>query len=450
VLFWYNFPCNDYIPALLNIDGIRWLDPKLPEAILGIVSNGMTQPEAEKLPLSTIADYLNDPEHYDRDISYKKALRELFPENHEALKFILSTLYSGIVNKHEDSVPFARALATKDFKTLYSLFVRLRDDAEKILNDEPNRAFVEQINSWLEKARLYGLAGIRLMESLDAATLGDFWTGYKEFTVLCEKAMGISKFVSKNTLTPFFIYTSPLLAKEKIEMLTGKEMYNASASTVTVYEKAEAFASAGSYRDEYPASAMTDSRYDTFYWSDCAADNGFYVQLDLGGITEIHNIVMFSGVGNTSEDYIREGQMLLSDDGEKWNQIGTVQHTRRVIFDGLCVKARYVRYMSVSTQGFWFSCGKFAVNETLVNPHISCTAIAEYSHSAPNMVDGCFNTFFRVKNAPDDSKIIIDIPDYAENMAVLGESCEIKNVAGRKHYEIAFSGDIAINELLFW
>jgi beta-N-acetylglucosaminidase-like protein len=77
-LVWDNFPVNDGISWRPNLGPLRGRAPDLASAVQGFFSNPMIQPEASKIPLQTIADYLWNAEKYDPEVSYRHALSDQY------------------------------------------------------------------------------------------------------------------------------------------------------------------------------------------------------------------------------------------------------------------------------------------------------------------------------------------------------------------------------------
>ncbi|HEX6293470.1 MAG TPA: protein O-GlcNAcase [Herpetosiphonaceae bacterium] len=77
-LIWDNYPVNDLaMRANLHIGPLRGRDAALHTAVRGMVFNLMLQAEASKIPLLTIADYLDAPQQYDPWRSWERALSEV-------------------------------------------------------------------------------------------------------------------------------------------------------------------------------------------------------------------------------------------------------------------------------------------------------------------------------------------------------------------------------------
>ena len=76
VLYWDNYPVNDLeMSRELHIGPYLGRDPHLYRSTAGIVANGMELPESSKIGFLTIADYLWNPEAYDAELSWNRALQ---------------------------------------------------------------------------------------------------------------------------------------------------------------------------------------------------------------------------------------------------------------------------------------------------------------------------------------------------------------------------------------
>lgn len=74
-LIWDNYPVNDeHDHHDLRIGPIRGRDAALAGATRGVLVNPAQEPEATLIPLLTWADFLADPERYDADQAWRRAL----------------------------------------------------------------------------------------------------------------------------------------------------------------------------------------------------------------------------------------------------------------------------------------------------------------------------------------------------------------------------------------
>jgi hyaluronoglucosaminidase len=68
----------------LHIGPIRGRDPDLHDAVSGVLVNPALQAEASLIPLATWADYLRDPQGYDPDSSWQRALLKVCGNQRDA------------------------------------------------------------------------------------------------------------------------------------------------------------------------------------------------------------------------------------------------------------------------------------------------------------------------------------------------------------------------------
>ena len=80
-LYWDNYPVNDAeMFHEMHLGPVEGRDPLLYQHSRGILFNGMEYFECTKLPFLACADYLSDPENYDPEQSWLKAVDLLFGE----------------------------------------------------------------------------------------------------------------------------------------------------------------------------------------------------------------------------------------------------------------------------------------------------------------------------------------------------------------------------------
>lgn len=78
VLYWDNYPVNDLdMKWRPHLRPVRGRDADLHTVAKGIVANASLQPEAAKIPLHTYAQYMADPEGYEPESAWRKALLEV-------------------------------------------------------------------------------------------------------------------------------------------------------------------------------------------------------------------------------------------------------------------------------------------------------------------------------------------------------------------------------------
>ncbi len=86
LLLWDNYPVNDFDRERLFLGPLRGRDPRIADALHGIVANGMLQAVPSKLALATVAGWARDPHAYDAVSAFECALREHGAEVVDALR----------------------------------------------------------------------------------------------------------------------------------------------------------------------------------------------------------------------------------------------------------------------------------------------------------------------------------------------------------------------------
>lgn len=89
-IVWDNYPVNDMFPWRPLMAPVKGRSADLGEAVEGLMANPMKQWEASKIPLATLAAYLNDPAQYDPTTALRAAVDEYPPEQRDAVRTLLS------------------------------------------------------------------------------------------------------------------------------------------------------------------------------------------------------------------------------------------------------------------------------------------------------------------------------------------------------------------------
>ena len=77
-LYWDNYPVNDVAMTFeAHLGPYQGRDPRLATASRGIVANPMEHFESSKIPLATVADFLADPDEYDPEESWHRAIADV-------------------------------------------------------------------------------------------------------------------------------------------------------------------------------------------------------------------------------------------------------------------------------------------------------------------------------------------------------------------------------------
>ncbi|MET0771480.1 MAG: protein O-GlcNAcase [Candidatus Limnocylindrales bacterium] len=178
-LYWDNYPVNDVAMAYeLHIGPYRGRDPLLWRSAAGIVANGMELFEASRIPFATIADYLHDPEGYDPEASWQRAIRDVAGEADAGAFALFADNVRSSALSDDDAPMVGRALERLGFELdqgepetrgaateLRALADRLLAAAARLLGDDvTNRALMDECRPWLQGLELGAHALARLAD----------------------------------------------------------------------------------------------------------------------------------------------------------------------------------------------------------------------------------------------------------------------------------------------
>ncbi|HEX8522191.1 MAG TPA: beta-N-acetylglucosaminidase domain-containing protein [Tepidisphaeraceae bacterium] len=87
---WDNYPVNDMFPWRPLVAPVKGRSSDLANEVEGVMANPMKQWQASKLPLATLASYLNDPAHYKASNAMEAAIAEYPADDREALSALIN------------------------------------------------------------------------------------------------------------------------------------------------------------------------------------------------------------------------------------------------------------------------------------------------------------------------------------------------------------------------
>jgi hyaluronoglucosaminidase len=190
-LYWDNYPVNDVAMGNeMHIGPYQNRDPLLERFSRGVMANAMEYPEASKIALATIGDFLWDPARYEPERSWESAIAGVAGESDApALAAFADTVRASCLSDPEP-VRVGNALQRFGFELehghpeqarseLATLAGELTAAADHLLGDEiENRALQSELRPWLTKFRLGAEAVAALAQGADrnalAAALSDF------------------------------------------------------------------------------------------------------------------------------------------------------------------------------------------------------------------------------------------------------------------------------------
>lgn len=371
ILVWDNYPVNDYAAGRLLLAPYTGREPGLSEALVGIVSNPMNQAAVSEIALASFGDFGWHDTEYDARASWDAALLEVAAGD-ETTADALATFadlnwFDGRI--HQTQSPVLRR-HTEDFWTAWESGDRdeaiagLREvvaryaAAPGIIRDGvPDQRFLDEAAAWLDAAELWMRAMGRAVDLLDAQAAGNgdaAWAARQDVVALIEQAKAIRP--DKQPHSSTYPHVGDGVADRFIDrVLAAHDRWVGVTRT-----GAEPTTTLGTYRDNVPA-RMVDNDPQTFYWSNAAPRGGDAVGVDFGQPREIGDIEILMGKPSSPNDYIHDGALEYSVDGETWHSLatGTTAEVRASAPDGTV--ARYVRYRSITNSDYWLVVREFSV-----------------------------------------------------------------------------------------
>ncbi len=115
--YWDNYPVNDVaMTHELHLGPYLGRDRHLHRFARGVVANPMELAECSKIPLATVADYLADPEGYDPEASWRRAVRDVAgPDLADDLLIFAGTVRGSCLNA-DDAPEVTRTLEDFAFR----------------------------------------------------------------------------------------------------------------------------------------------------------------------------------------------------------------------------------------------------------------------------------------------------------------------------------------------
>jgi hyaluronoglucosaminidase len=179
LVLWDNYPVNDAVmEAELHLGPYQGRTAALTDALDGVLLNPMLQPHASKLALATAAEFLRDPDSYDRDATWQRAIDELGGPRVTELGALARACADGPLARpgtlllHELVDHLARDVDDPSWTEPVGL---LRDElgalrhAEQAYAGAPEDALSDELAPWLTQATREadaGLAALRLVQQV--------------------------------------------------------------------------------------------------------------------------------------------------------------------------------------------------------------------------------------------------------------------------------------------
>ena len=200
---WWNFPVSDFVRDHILLGPAYGNDLDIAETMSGFVSNPMEHAEASKISLYGIADYTWNMPAYDYQTDWEKGLREVLPNNYEALRTF--ALYNKDLgpNGHgfrreegdelKDIAQQALAGQSSARQALALKCEELGIAVDLLLNDDSNPELLRELRPWLLQGKNVAAYGQAVVSLAEAATKTQKGTGLRSFENYYQQARSLQK-----------------------------------------------------------------------------------------------------------------------------------------------------------------------------------------------------------------------------------------------------------------
>ena len=151
---WFNWPVNDYKPSEIFLEIFEFYDSR-DINFDGFYLNPMNQAEASKIAISQANEYLKNPEKYQPEGAFKKAVKYLEPVASEDLIKIDPSFYGSLVyqrtgtKKFTEDMDLKKAFEEKNTEILKKLLEEKIKAIESYKKNQANQALYKEINPFV-------------------------------------------------------------------------------------------------------------------------------------------------------------------------------------------------------------------------------------------------------------------------------------------------------------
>lgn len=381
IVYWDNYPVNDYNRTRLHLSPLAGREAKLPNTT-GFTFNPMNEAELSKLPLLTCADYTWNSACYDPLASWYKATAILGSDHKEQYQRFaeqnmvffkdgpateyptLVTLFDNFVETYTkftilqknktplNSTDYTVALqgvvnTAKPLKQEFVGLAALYEDFSKYFPDayKEGSLYLKRLENFGKIGQLYLEAVLLLAEAgplsslylPDNTTLAKYGLGLDSYlkATLLNRLDTLSKVQvnSSSVIAPIFDHLSGLI--------TGSFGFvNYAVSTnMPVYKN-------------YIPSQAADKDYNSFFWSSRGQRAGDYLMIDLGKVEKVKGFRLL--MSNNNNDYFHKCRVEISIDGDSFEEVALIQGKSEFLLNFTEEKeARYLKVTGESEQEYW-------------------------------------------------------------------------------------------------
>ena len=382
---WWNWPCSDFKRGRLSMGRTYGLDTAadMRKEMSGFVANPMEHAEASKVGLFGVADYTWNITGFDSHTSWQNGIARLYPTCSESMQlfcnhnsYLLPNTHGYFREESTEILPQAQQLITSigrenpdvdAARSMQEEYERIISAGTRLQQAEGIDSLKTEINAWFRAFTLTGQTGHAAMQTLLAP-------GPAEQTHNFFRAVDFLN--QQKTLTRPEWSLEGTKAVNDVE--TGMLALTPALRAALAHTNARVYASLAGRPTPHPvfltnngnaaenAESIRDANPRTFWSSNCNQEKDFWYCLDYGKEIDIRNATLLMG-GKRANDFIKEGQFEVSNDGETWTPVGAPTSGPAAVLnlEKTPVRARMIRYRVLDTRPNWVSIWEFSINKTL-------------------------------------------------------------------------------------
>lgn len=384
IVYWDNYPVNDYNRTKLFMAPIAGRGPTLP-GTLGFTFNPMNEAELSKLPLLTCADYTWNSASYVPEHSWERAVAILGGEHQDTYRRFAEQNLVFFPDGPQQEYPTLTNLA-QEFLTAHKAYAEARkSSADAPIVDELKDDTLAKLKALQDEFRaLEGLRGefeeyfpLAAKEAAPYLKRLENWGkvgAYYTDTLLKILEAGP---LSSSTVTPEMLstYSTALetylkgLALNRFDVLSSSQIGSSTVVLPILDSLGRVFASNFTaetivastnmpvWQNYVPANAV-DSDTGTFFWSSRGQRPGDFFMVDLGSVQTLSGISLL--MGNSNLDYFHKCIVEISADGTLWEAVATLEGTPDHIIQFFEPKtARYLKVTGLVEKEYWIIIRQF-------------------------------------------------------------------------------------------
>ncbi|OIJ84601.1 beta-N-acetylglucosaminidase domain-containing protein [Streptomyces colonosanans] len=435
ILTWDNYPVNDYTTSRLLLGPFSGREKGLPGKLAGITANPMIQPYASKIALHTVADYSWNDTAYDARTSWLQGIKEYAggdARTEKALRAFSDVNYSSALNSEQApdlASEFDGYWKSGDAARLTSVLEALGAAPNRLRDSLPDRGFIADAGPWLDATKSWATAARTALRMVEAARAGKSAQAWELRQQLPAQVAAANSFT----------YTG--LDGSKVPVVVGDgvldrfiDAANAEHDRILgISGRPTASATLGTWQSNTPA-RMLDGDDSTYFWSNGAPAAGDRITVDLGRTRDISDITLAMGKPTSPNDYLHEGVLEYSVDGQNWQQLTAFSGKPDVTAtapDG--TKARYVRARATAGQEYWVVVREFDV--ATKDGAVTGGPPAAAGSSLRAASDGDPGTIYRAARAPEAGEAL---------EVAIGQAGPVRSVTVLRPTGAAGRGDIQL------